>query len=151
MVTHNHFVEEELRKVLSDTMAELAKFEKERDQIDNKLVKLEEERRAYEVALQGYLKRTGRQNSIEPDWDKLRQDPSHKVRLVRLARHYGGNITVKDSSALLYTKGFIKSKRQLNAYQIVRGLLDGMVDENIFEKFAPGQYRLMGAQQSLLS
>ncbi len=150
MVNHNHFVEEELRKVLSDATAELVKLEKDREQIDGKLVQLERERHAYEIALQGYLRRTGKQNSVEPDWDKLRKDPSHKVRLVRLADHYGGNITIKDASALLYTKGFIKSKRQANAYQIVRSLLDNMVDDKIFEKVAPGQYRLIGAQQILL-
>jgi hypothetical protein len=149
MVTHNYSVEEELRIMLSNITDELNELEKEKSQIDNKITQLNEEKRAYENTLQSYVKRTGKQVSLEPDWNALRRDPSHKARLIRLARYNGGRITVRESSALLYTKRIIKSKRQKNAYQIVRGLLDQMVDEKLFEKVAPGEFRLIDSQSSL--
>ena len=150
MVTHNDFVEEELRKVLSDTMAELNKLEKDKDVIDNRIAQLQEEKHSYELALQNYSRRTGKQLSIEPNWDQLREARSHKMRLQILARYTGGTITVKDSSALFFNKGLIKSRRLSNAYQIVRGLLEGMVDEKVFEKVAQGKYRLINSQQTLI-
>ena len=150
MVTNNHSVEEGLRNVLSETISELDRLKKEKEELDGRIMVLQEEMHAYEVALQGYMKRTGRQIKVDIDWAKLREAKSHKVRLIKLAEYDGGKITVKDSSALLYTKGFIKSKRRTNAYQIVRMLLDDMTDAKIFEKVGPGEYRLVGAQPSML-
>ncbi len=150
MIMNNHSVEEGLRNVLSETISELDKLKKEREELDGRIMVLQEETHAYEVALQGYMKRTGRQIKVEIDWDKMREAKSHKVRLIKLAEYDGGKITVKDSSALFYTKRIIKSKRRENAYQIVRTLLDDMTDAKIFEKVGPGKYKLVGAQQALL-
>ncbi len=149
MVMNNHSVEEGLRNVLSETMSELDRLEKEREELDGRIMALQNETHAYEVALQGYMKRTGSQIKVDIDWAKLREAKSHKVRLIKLAEYDGGKITVKDSSLLLYTKRIIKSKRRSNAYQIVRTLLDDMTDAKIFEKVGPGEYNLVGAQQSL--
>lgn len=150
MIMNNHSIEEGIRNVLSETMSEFDRLAKERKELDGRIMELQEEIHAYEVALKGYMKRTGRQIEVEIDWAKLREAKSHKVRLIKLAEHAGGKITVKDSSALLYTKRIIKSKRRSNAYQIVRMLLDDMTDAKIFEKVGPGEYRLLGAQPSLI-
>jgi len=150
MVMHNYSVEEGLRNVLSEALAELSRLEEEKEKLDSRIEQLKEEAYSYEIALKGYMKRTGRQTKVEIDWNMLREASSHKVRLQMLAKHDGGNITVKDASALLYTKGIIKSKRQANAYQIVRMLLDEMVDARIFQKVGPGKYKLIGAQQALI-
>ena len=149
MVMHNYTVEEALKNVLSETISELSRLRKEKEEIDKRISQLEEEARSYDIALKGYLKRTGNYNSQELDINMIKKASSHKLRLQILAKHDSGRITVKDSSALLFNNGFIKSKRRSNAYQIVRGLLEEMVDEKIFEKIAPGEYRLVG-QQSFL-
>lgn len=146
MMTNNHSLEEGLRKLQADALSELGKLERDKQKLDENITSLRAEAQAYETVLQGYLRRTGRKPIDESIWAKMRKDKNHKERLIRLARHNGGLIKVNEASILFYTKGIIKSKKRSNAYQIVQGLLADMTDNGIFEKIAPGQYRLVGNQ-----
>ena len=87
---------------------------------------------------------TGKASISDRVWAQIRKDKNHKERLIRMARHNGGMIKVNETSSLLYTRGIVKSKRRSNVYQIVQGLLADMTDNGIFEKAAPGLYRLVG-------
>ena len=145
-MTNNHSLEEGLRKLLADALSELGKLERDKERLDEGITSLKAESQAYETALQGYLRRTGRKPIDESIWAKMRKDKNHKERLIRLARYNGGIIKVNEASTLLFTKGFIKSKKRANAYQVVQGLLADMTDNGIFEKASPGQYRLIGNQ-----
>lgn len=149
-MTNNHSLEEGLRKLLSDALSELGKLERNKQELEGNITSLRAEADAYETALQGYFRRTGRQPINEIIWTKMRKDKNHKERLIRLARHNGGRIKVNEASSLLYTKGIVKSKRRSNVYQIVQSLLSDMKDDGIFEKIAPGEYRLVGAHQHSL-
>jgi len=80
----------------------------------------------------------------------LSEEQTHKQRLIAIAKHNGGRVRISQATDILYSKGFIKSKKRANAYIIIQSLLADMTEEGQFEKTNPGQYRLVGAQQSLL-
>ena len=146
---NNHSLEEGLRKLQAEVLSELGKLERNKQELEESIVSLRTEAQAYETALQGYLKRTGKGSISDRIWAQMRQDKNHKERLIRLARYNGGMIKVNETANLLYTRGIVKSKRYQNVYQIIRGLLVDMTEDGIFEKAAPGRYRLVGAQKSL--
>lgn len=140
---NNHSLEDGLRKLLAEVLSELGKLERDKKELEENVASLRTEAQAYERALQGYLKRTGKEPIDDRIWAQMRGDRNHKERLIRLARHNGGIVKVNETSTLLYNRGIIKSKRYQNVYQIIRGLLVDMTENGIFEKIAPGQYRLV--------
>jgi len=143
-MVNNHSLEEGLRKLQAEVLSELGKLESNKQELEESIVSLRTEAQAYETALQGYLKRTGKASISDRIWAQIRNDKNHKERLIRLARHNGGMIRVNETANLLYTRRIVKSKRYQNVYQIVRGLLVDMTEDGIFEKAAPGRYRLVG-------
>ncbi len=151
MVMNNHSYEDQTRRLLAETKSELTVIGNNIAELQQRWETLKREAEAYETALQGYLRRAGKQDVIETDWDKLLGGTSqtHKKRLITIAKRNGGRIRVTQATDILYSKGFIKSKKRANAYQIVSMLLVDMIDDGQFEKVAPGEYRLVGTQQSL--
>ena len=143
-MVNNHSLEEGLRKLQAEVLSELGKLESNKQELEESIVSLRTEAQAYETALQGYLKRTGKESISDRIWAQMRKDKNHKERLIRLARHNGGMVKVNETANLLYTRRIVKSKRYQNVYQIVRGLLVDMTEDGIFEKAAPGRYRLVG-------
>lgn len=150
MVMTNHSWEEETRKYLAEVQSELNAVEKELAVIQGKRAELAREAKAYETALQSYLKRTGKQDSIKADWKLLSQQNNHQERLKRIAERSNGTIKVGSASNLLYNLRLMKSKTRANAYRIVYGLLSDMVDEGKFKKIAPSTFRLINSKQSSL-
>ena len=76
-------------------------------------------------------------------------DKIHKERLITIAKHSGGKIRVSQATDILCSNGFIKSRKRATAYAMVQGYLADMEYGGEFRKIGPGEYRLMGAQQSL--
>lgn len=151
MVTGNGY-EEQTRRLLAETKSELNTIETEIAELQDKRVTLAREVNAYETALQGYLRRMGKQKGAEFNWNELlRGDKTHKLRLITIAKHNGGKIRVNQATDILYSNGFIKSKKRATAYVMIQGYLASMMEEGTFEKIAPGEYRLLGAQENLLS
>ncbi len=142
--------EDQTRRFLSDTLSELNKVERQMQDIEVKREALRNEAKAWEMALEGYLKRTGRQMDITPEWFKMLRDQTHKKRLVTIAENSGGKVKASEATDILYTKGFIKAQKRSTAYSMVQRFLIEMAEEGRFEKIAPGEYRLIGAQQDLL-
>jgi hypothetical protein len=150
MVQSNDSYEEQTRRLLAETKSELTAIGNQMAELKQKWEALKKEAEAYEMVLQGYLRRTGREVDTATDWvQSLGGLSSHKERLIAIAKHEGGRVRVSHASDLLYTNGFIKSKKRANAYRIVQNILSSMADEGIFEKVNPGEYKLIGAQQSL--
>lgn len=152
MVMNNHSYEDQTRRLLAETKSELTAIGNQMAELQQRWETLKKEAEAYETALQGYLRRAGKQEVIETDWDKLLggKSQTHKKRLITIARRNGGRIRVTQATDILYSKGFIKSKRRANAYQIVSMLLADMTDDGQFKKVAPGEYRFVSSQRSLL-
>ena len=149
MVTNNHSWEEETRKYLSDAQAELDAVDNQLEALREKASKLAREIDAYQVALEGHLRRTGRQPSIAQNLGNiLGTQKNHEERLKRIAERNDGVIRVGPTADLLFNLRLIKSKSRQHAYRIVYGLMLGMVEDNQFVKTAPATFRLKGSQTS---
>ncbi len=150
MVMSNHLWEEETRKYLTQVKAELNTLDRQLAELQAKRKNLAREVEAYEVALQSYLRRTGRQESLKSNIrDILVQQKNHMERLKRIAERNGGIVKVGVATDILYNYGLIKAKTRANTYRIIYGLLSDMTDEGEFKKIAPSTFRLLGAQQGL--
>ncbi len=151
MIASNGY-EEQTRRLLAETQSELRSVETQIDELRNKAGTLAKEVDAYETALQGYQRRTGKQTIIQTDWRKLlKNEKYHKDKLKAIAKQNGGNIRISEATDILYTNGFIKTKKRANAYIIIQSYLAEMAEKGgSFEKVAPGEYRLKDAQPSLL-
>ena len=150
MITNNGSWEEQTRRLLSDKLSELNKIKTLVQELQEKEARVQAEAQAYELVLEDYLKGAGRQFKIEPDWLKLLENQTHKQQLLTIAEHSGGRIKISEATDLLYTKHFIKAAKRATAYIMIQRFLKEMREEGRFEKIAPGEYRLIGALQSLL-
>ena len=151
MSASNHSYEEQTRRLLAEAQSELKAEEGEMDMLRDRITILLKEVQAYETALQGYLRRIGKQEIIEPDWvNLLKSQETHKKRLKAIAEYKGGRIRVSEATDILYTKGFIHAKKRSTAYAMVQSYLADMAEDGEFQKIAPGEYELIGAQRSLL-
>jgi predicted nuclease with TOPRIM domain len=152
MVTENHAWEEQTRRLLSEAQAELNSLEEQIFELHEKQAKLADEVDAYEMALKGYLTRTGRKEVAEHDWiNILANDKYHKDRLVTIAKHNGGKITQSKATDILFGNKLIKAKKRATAYAMVQGYLSDMAEQGLFRKLGPGEYQLLGAQQKMMS
>jgi len=152
MVINNHSYEEQTRRLLSEAKSELITVMAQIKELQEKAVILAREVDAYETALQGFLRRSGKRVGADIDWKQLLTSAvTHKDRIKLIAEHSGGIIKASQATDILYTKGFINSKKRANAYQIVQTNLAKLVDDRILEKVESrkGMYRLIGAQQPL--
>jgi len=150
MVINNHSYEEQTRRLLAETQSELTAIGNQMAELQQKWDTLKKEVEAYEVALHGYLRRIGKQASVEFDWTKfLSEAKTHKERLRLIAKHNDGKIRVNQATDILYTKKLTQTKKRSTAYTMIQRMLADMAEEGIFEKVASGEYRLIGAQQSL--
>lgn len=151
MIMNNHSYEDQTRRLLAEAQSELNNLDAEIKDIQDKRVKLAKEVNAYETALQGYLRRTGRQEGTESNWKSiLAIYDIHRDRLEAIARHSGGKIRVSQATDILYSNGFIKSKKRSNAYSMIQAYIAEMKEDGVFKKIAPGEYKLIGGQPSLL-
>jgi len=150
MGTNNGYAEQ-TRRLLADAQSELGSIENDIAGLEARRATLEAETQAYELALQGYFRRLGKQEAAEPDWVKILGDEkTHKKRLRAIAEYKGGRIKVSEATDILYTKGFMHAKKRTTAYAIVQANLADMAEWHQFEKVGPGEYKLVGSQQSLM-
>jgi len=152
MVIASQSYEEQTRRLLSEAQSELTTIGRQIHELEEKYQTLKKETDAYETALQGFLRRSGKQQDTGKDWKTLISWAlTHKDRIRLIAENNGGTVKASQATDILYTNGFIKSKKRANAYQIVQNNLIDMVDVHIFEKIKPGEYRLIKGQPSLIS
>jgi hypothetical protein len=151
MVTNDGYLEQ-TRRLLADAQSELGNIETQITELEERRATLIAEVQAYELAMEGYFRRLGKPETIEPDWtDVLKSQETHKKRLVAIAREKGGRIRVSEATDILYTKHFIKAAKRATAYAMIQRFLREMAEEGKFRKIAPGKYELIGAQRSLLN
>ena len=74
---------------------------------------------------------------------------THKDQIVIALRQLGGIARPNQLTDILYTQGFIKSKKRANAYLIVQDNLAQLIDKKIVEKTETKEYKLIGAQAVL--
>jgi hypothetical protein len=79
----------------------------------------------------------------------LASQKNHEERIIRIAEQNNGLLKISAATDILYNYKFIKSKSRINAYRIVYGLMLYMVEDGIFQKTGPGEFRLIGAQAKL--
>lgn len=143
MIINNHSYEEQTRRLLADAKSELRTLDAEMGQLRVRRTALAHEVDAYEVALQGYLKRTGKHELAETKWDEiLKPAGTHKERLKLIAEHSGGKIKVSQATDILFSKGYVKAQKRVTAYSVIHVILGEMVKKGILEKIAPGEYKL---------
>ncbi len=143
MVISNHTWEEETRRTLTLIQSELHEAEQEYGEAQEKVSRLTREAEAMELALQIHLQRTGKQVSVEKDFRNLLADQkNHEERIKRIAERNNGLLKVASAADILFNYGLLKSKARINAYRIVYGLLLKMTEGGIFQKSAPGEFRL---------
>jgi hypothetical protein len=151
MSANNHSYEEQTRRLLDEAQSELKAAEGEMDLVRDRIAVLIKEVQAYETALQGYLRRKGKDITIEPDWNELLKDcKTHKERIKAIATYKGGTIRVSEVTNILYTKGFVHTQKRATAYAMVQSYLADMKEAGTLKKVGPGGYELIGSQQSLL-
>ncbi len=150
MVTRNTW-EDETRKYLVQIQSELADAIKQREEVTKRADSLADEAQAYELALESYLKRMGRpQANLGQDLrDILLEQRNHKNRIKVIAERNNGLLKVSVASDMLYNYKIVKSKSRMQAYRIVYGLVIKMVEDGVFIKSAPAEFRLVGTQSQL--
>ena len=152
MVTTNHTWEEETRKYLAEIQAELIGINKQFEELQAKRDNLTHEAAAFSTALASHLRRTGRQDTLQQEIRELLiNQKNHKERIQRIAEQNNGVLKISSASDILYNYQIIKSKTRMQAYRIVYGLTVNMVEEGIFQKSRPGEFRLVGTQSKLPS
>jgi len=150
MVMNNHSYEDQTRRLLAEAQSELNTLDEEIADLQEKKVTLAREVNAYETALQGYLRRIGRQEGTESNWKSILANCDiHRDRIEAIAKHSGGTIRVSQVTDILYSNGFIKAKKRSTAYSMIQGYLAEMTEDGVFKKIALGQYRLVSGQRSL--
>jgi len=150
MVLSNYTWEEQTRRYLAEATSELNDLENKRKDLDDEIVSLARTVNAYETALKDYLIRSGQSSTVIKDWLKDLANPNyrHRDRLKMIAEHNGGRVRINKATDILFNNKLIKSKKRVNAYVIVQGILADMADKGELKKVAPGEYQL--TQQSLL-
>ena len=144
MVVSNHTWEEETRKTLTLIQAELHDAENEYKDAQEKVSRLTREAETMELALQIHLQRTGKQVTVEQDFRNLLADQkNHQERIKRIAEQNNGLLKVGVAADILYNYQLLKSKARMNAYRIIYGLLINMTEAGVFQKSAPGEFRLV--------
>ncbi len=147
MAMSNRSWEEETRKTLTQIQAELNAAIKEYQEAKAKVEKLDKEAEAMELALRIHLQRTGKRSVIKKDLRTLLAgQKNHEERIKRIAEQNNGVLKVSSAADILYSYRLIKSKSRINAYRIVYGLMLYMVEDGLFQKSGPGEFRLIGAQ-----
>jgi len=140
----NYSWEEQTRKYLSEATSELNELIMEKgkmeDQIDEKKRVVE----GYEYALRDYLIRSGHSNLLLRDWIDELSNPTykHKDRLRIIGENNGGKVRTNKATDILFNNKLVKSKKRMNAYVIIQGILAGMVDKGEMIKIGPGEYQL---------
>ena len=148
MVTNGY--EEQTRRLLAETKSELDTLEQQITGLQERKVILLREAGAFETALEGYLRREGKQSIVKDDWVELLKGMTHKEQLLEIASRNRGKIKVSEATDILYGKRLIQSKKRANAYIIVQSILSQMAENSdSFKKIAPGEYKLINVQQTL--
>ncbi|MBI4303027.1 MAG: hypothetical protein HY665_01620 [Chloroflexi bacterium] len=134
---------EKLRNMLAEARAELVKVEAEKKDWETAIASLTKEIESLQTILESY----GRRVSVkgEPDWKQLLKGKKHAEKLVAIAQHTGDSIRVNRITDILVTAGLVKSKSRANAYRSIRGTIEQLVTDKVFEKVSRGQYRLVGS------
>jgi hypothetical protein len=146
---NNHTYEEQTRRLLAEAKSEMTGIGNQMAELQHRWETLKKEAEAYETALQGYLRRIGKQETAAIDWAKLLEGKTHKEKLTTIAERNGGKVKISQATDILYSNSIIKSKKRANAYIIIQSYLAEMAEEGKFEKVKPGEYKLIGAQLSL--
>lgn len=144
MVISNHAWEEETRKTLTLIQAELHDAQNDYEEARENLSRLTREAETMELALQIHLQRTGKGQTVEKDMrELLASQRNHQERIKRIAEQNNGLLKVASAANILFNYKLIKSRTPIHAYRIVYGLLINMTEEGIFQKSAPGVFRLV--------
>lgn len=144
MVISNHTWEEETRKTLALIQAELHDAQNDYEEAGERLSRLTREAETMEFALQIHLQRTGQGRTVEKDMQELlASQRNHQERIKRIAERNNGLLKVRTAADILFNYRLMKSKTPMHAYRIVYGLLINMAEEGIFQKSAPGVFRLV--------
>ena len=141
MVMTNHSWEEQTKKLLEDTISELKKLESDKQILEDSIATLARRKEAYEIVLQDYRKRVAKEGT-ESDWTNLLSGRTQKEMLQIIAQQQGGKLKVSQASHILF-RGFTKAKKYATVYQMVQGILAELTEKHIFEKTAPGEFKLV--------
>lgn len=152
MVIDDKSYKEQTQTLLDEAKAELSDINKQITEWNIKARILEQEVNAYEAALQAYLKRKGDITIEVTDWKVLlKKGETHKERIKLIAENKGGKIKVSQVTDILFSNGFINTKKRATAYSIVQLSLADLIKKGEVEKIGKGEYRLVGSQQVLIN
>ncbi|MBN1690668.1 MAG: hypothetical protein JW901_06575 [Dehalococcoidia bacterium] len=152
MIDENTY-EKQTRNLIIEAKTELEQIEKQIKELSDRSIVLIKEINAFETTLTGYLRRTGKESKIDDDLVKAFKGMTHKEKLLELAKHWGGKITVTGATDFLYPHGLIQSKNRGNAYIVVGNVLAEMAEgeKKTLEKVAPAEFRLIEDHQTILT
>lgn len=141
--------EEQTRKLLAEAKAEQIEVTKQIEELQERREQLAYEVSGYEYALQGYLRRVGKQSSADTSWIDNLHGKTHKDKILELARRNGGIIKIGQATDILFPAGLIKSKNRQNAYIVLQKIFYELEEKQLMEKIAPAEYRIIGSQPNL--
>lgn len=99
----------------------------------------------------GVTKRGGRNayyQKPEPDWQVVLQGLSHRDRLIAIAKHYGGTLTLSKATDLLFSLGFTRATKLERAVAIFRVLMKELVVDGVFKKTTEDEFKLVEQSNS---
>ena len=145
MLNSNDF-EAQLRKLISETQDELNKTNEQLKAIEEKRTSLNDELQSYEYSLHSYLKRIGKEDNqkASSNWDEiLKHCKTHKERILTIAEHNNDTIKFNSMVDIIYNGKHIQSKSRANAYVLLYGIVQEMVDKGLLKKTKKATYKLV--------
>jgi len=151
-------IESYLRRMFNEAQKDVNEFDKRIVELKTKRAKVVENVRAYEVALNDYLKQIGKGNQVssvsplqvEADWEALFKDAnSHREKLLAIATHDQGILKFSRAVDILYGGHYMQSKSRENAYIQLSNVVKDMTKRGELDKIEQGTYKLASKQQKL--
>jgi hypothetical protein len=148
VVLNGKSYEDETRRLLSEAQSELKTIESKMNGLQQQSLTLLKVINAYQTV----LSRIGSDDhqEVKSDWIKLLDNKINKEKLEIIAQHNNGKIAVGQVVDILFDNHLVKSQKRNNVYVIVNSALNGLIKDGKIKRIKPGEYYLVGTQQSLL-
>jgi len=85
----------------------------------------------------------------EPNWQEMLRGLGHRERLIRMAKHNGGTITLARATDLLMQHDLTRSAKRGNVYENLKSLMRELVAQGAFQKGGRGDFILVALDSDI--
>jgi len=150
MVIDGDCFEQETRRLLTEATSELAAVNSQMGELARKRTALVNEIESYRIALDGFLRRSGRPSASFIDWGELLENKTHKDRLVAIAEQKGGKLRISEAIGILHSPKFTTARKRETVRSMIQNYLDRLEEDGVMVKTGSGEYSLAGLEGRLI-